>query len=182
MKTIKLKSLLFILMMTTFTILSYSQTILINGQKSDGKLVWSDFTGKVDPSSSFDAFTTYRFKTSLGSIRSVGNSVIIDGFDMILELDQKQTWAKKGKTTDKLLVHEQGHFNIGILHVREITQRFKATEFTLANFESQFNKILAEVTKKYNELKLKYDKETDHSKNLEQQEKWNAFFQKELSN
>ena len=41
--------------------------------------------------------------------------------------------------------------------------------------------MFSETLSKYMELSVKYDKETDNSKNKEQQLKWNAFFETELA-
>jgi hypothetical protein len=110
----------------TFSLNAFCQTILINGKESNGKLTWSDFTGKVDKSSFFHAFTVYKFNTKFESVKFVGDSAKIIGFQVILELDQINSWAKIDKETDNLLVHEQGHFNLGILCIREIMTEEKA--------------------------------------------------------
>lgn len=177
----KSKSLIAVLFIATFSLTSWSQVILINGQESDGILTWADFTGPVIEGSSFHAYTSYRFKTKLESVRFDGHSALLEGFDVILELDMQNTWAKMDKVTDELLVHEQGHFNLGILSVREIKKRVSDTKFTRANFNTQMKRIIDETSKKYDQLTLKYDKETDHSKNHVQQQKWNEFFRVNLA-
>jgi hypothetical protein len=159
----------------------FSQKIIVHGQESSGKLTWSDFTGKVDRSSSFNAYTSYKFNTKIGNIKFVGDSAIINGFEVILELDQKNSWAKKDKVTDELLVHEQGHFNFGILCVKEIMTKYNQAKFTKANYNSILQGIINDASKKYNEMGLRYDEETDHSKQKEQQAKWNAFFSENLT-
>lgn len=159
---------------------SYSQKIIVNGEESKGKLTWDDFTGKVNKDVEFNAFTSYKFHTKVGGIKFVGDSAIIDGFDIILYFDHKNSWVKKGKTTDELLMHEQGHFNLGILCIREIRRKFKEAKFTKNNYNSLLQSMVSESSKKYHEMGLTYDKETDHSKNAEQQTKWNNFFSGEL--
>ena len=159
---------------------SFCQKILVNGEESNGKLAWSDFTGKVDKSSSFNAFTAYKFNTKTESVKFVGDSAKIIGFQVFLELDQKNSWAKKDKVTDDLLIHEQGHFNLGILSVREIMAKFKEAKFTKSNYNTLLQNIVNDVSKKYNELGIKYDAETNHSKDAEQQKKWNTFFLENL--
>ena len=97
-----------------------------------------------------------------------------------MELDPKKSWAIKDEVSDELLVHEQGHFNIGILCIREIMEKFKQTKFTKSNFSQLLSNLFKSTTNKYSELTLNYDKETDHSKNKVQQAKWNKFFTEEL--
>jgi hypothetical protein len=89
-------------------------------------------------------------------------------------------WAKKDKVNNELLKHEQGHFDIGILCMREILSIYKQSKFTKANFSSLLQSIITDTSKKYNEMGLRYDTETRHSANKEHQEKWNTFFEEKL--
>ncbi len=159
----------------------FSQKILVNGQEANGKLSWSDFTGKVDENSSFNAFTAYKFNTKFENVKFVGDSAKINGFEVILELDQKNSWAKKDKVTDDLLVHEQGHFNLGILCIKEIMSKFREAKFTKNNYNALLQNIVSDASNKYNDMGVKYDEETNHSKNTDQQKKWNSFFSEKLN-
>ncbi len=154
----------------------YSQKIMVGGHESNGKLVWTDFTGKIDQGSSMNAYTYYNLSTKISSIQFLGDSVLMQGFEVIVELDPNKTWAKPDRLSDKLLEHEQGHFNLGILCMKEIVEKYKQTRFTKNNYSTQIRNLLDEVSKKYKDLGTKYDEETNHSKNLEQQIKWNNFF------
>ncbi len=157
-----------------------SQKIFINGNESNGKLKWADFTGKVDKKSTFNAFTSYKYKTNFGGIQAKGDSIIINGFEVTLELDQPNSWAKTEKVTDELLEHEQGHFNLGILTMKEIIERVNQSKFTKDNFQNSIQKIMNEVSLKYREMGVKYDEETNHSIDKEQQQNWNIFFKSML--
>src|SRR5665213_2844613 len=83
-----------------------AQKIIVNGQESDGKLSWNDFTGKIDNQSSFAAYTAYKFKTKISSIEFVGDSAIVKGFEISIELDSQKSWAKPDEIYDELLIHE----------------------------------------------------------------------------
>ena len=171
----------FILILIFSSFISYGQKIIVRGQESNGKLEWKDFTGKVDRNSSFAAYTGYKFSTKFSGVRFIGDSAVIDGFEVLLELDPKKSWAKMDKATDALLVHEQGHFNLGILTMKEVLTRFNNARFTKNNYQALLQEIVNEVSKKYNDLSKKYDSETDHSKNKDQQEKWNEFFSRQFA-
>ena len=112
----------------------------------------------------------------------MGDSITIGKVEVIVELDAEKSLAKADKFTDELLIHEQGHFNIGILCMRELVNVFNQSKFTRTNFETDFKKIMNETTKKYKEMGVKYDTDTEHFKNKEQQTKWNVFFAQNLSN
>jgi hypothetical protein len=157
-----------------------SQKIIINGQETNRKLNWPDFTGKVDTSSPFFAYTHYNIKSKLGNIRIIGDSVNIGNFEVTLELDPNKSWAKNDKVTSELLIHEQGHFNLGILAMKEILDRFKESKFTRSNYNTELQNIVNDALKKYNNMSVQYDEETNHSKNKQEQMKWNDFFSKNL--
>ena len=158
----------------------YSQKIMVGGRESNGKLAWPDFTGKIDQNSSMFAYTYYNLRTKIDRIQVLGDSVLIQGFEVTVELDPDRSWAKQDRLSDKLLTHEQGHFNLGILCMREMLEKYKQTRFTKDNYNTQLRNMLDEISKKYNDLGIKYDAETDHSKNLEQQLKWDNFFTEQL--
>ena len=164
------------------TVVCYSQKIFIGGRESNGKLTWPDFTGKIDKSSPMNAYTYYNFSTRFSNVQFLGDSALIQGFEVKLELDQSKSWAKPDRLSDKLLEHEQGHFNLGILCMKEVLEKFKQTRFTKSNFNTELRNMINEVSKKYNDLGIKYDNETDHSKNLEQQTRWNNFFTEQFKN
>lgn len=178
----KIKTVTFLILALHISFNIYSQKIIVNGRESTGKLSWDDFTGKVIEGSAFNAFTSYKFNTKFANIKFISDSAIVNGFEVVLEFDNINSWAKKDKVTDNLLVHEQGHFDIGILCTREIMAKFKEAKFTKENYRILFQNIINDASKKYKEMGIKYDDETDHSKNTKQQIKWNSFFSEQLGN
>jgi len=159
---------------------SFGQTIIVNGQSSSGKLKWEDFTGKIDKTSTFHAYTAYKYRTKIKSIKPSADSVIIEGFEVILELDHSKSWARMKNVSDELLLHEQGHFNFGILTMKEILEQVKQTHFTGSNYQVSIQKIVNQVAKKYHDMGRLYDEETKHHMDREQQAKWNDFFKSVL--
>ena len=165
---------------------AFSQKIIVNGRESNGKLSWEDYTGKPDKSSPFYACTANNINYNYDSVEIFGDSVIIKGNQVILELDPIKSWiniemANNKKANAELLIHEQGHFNLGILCMNEILTKYKNSIFQKSNFNNLLQTMFSETLSKYMELGVKYDKETDNSKNKEQQLKWNAFFETELA-
>jgi hypothetical protein len=57
----------------------------------------------------------------------------------------------------------------------DIMQQLKTTTFRRPDFQERIRSIFNETIKKYKMLDAKYDAETNHSINNEQQQKWNAF-------
>ncbi len=158
-----------------------AQNILVKGKPYTGKLTWKDFSGKADATSSFKATTTYKFQTRLNNLKFKKDTADLSGYEIDLELDGPKSWVKKGKETDYLLKHEQGHFDIGILLAREILREVNTPRFTKFNFQNGLNKIINTVSEKYRKMGVEYDKETDHSKNSTAQEKWNDLIEQALN-
>ena len=159
---------------------SLAQTILIDGENTKRKLVWDDFSGKVDKSSEYKANTFWTLNYRFSGISFKGDTAIIKGFESTLEFDKKFSWIKIGFDTPELLKHEQGHFDIGILCQKEFLQTVKTTILFKSNFSETLQKLFKTVLKKYTEMGTLYDTETDHSKNTEAQIKWNSFFETAL--
>jgi hypothetical protein len=90
------------------------------------------------------------------------------------------SWVKKGKETDELLSHEQGHFNIGKLCAIELTNSISKTVFLKSDFSDKFNAIYKEIRDKYEVMNGQYDLETNHSKDKVNQKKWDDFFKEKL--
>lgn len=168
---------------TIFLFINFSvtaQNILVKGKPYSGKLSWKDFSGKPDANSSFDAFTSFKFQTHYNNLRFDKDTADLSAFTIDLEFDVPKSWVKKGKQTDYLLKHEQGHFDISILMVHELLAQVKSARFTKFNFQSGINKLVNVISEKYRKMGLAYDKETDHSKNITGQLKWDAFIEKAL--
>jgi hypothetical protein len=162
---------------------SCAQKIIISGKEGNRPLVWEDFSGKTDEGSEHFAMTYWTISYKMSNIQFDGDVAIIKGFEAVLELNAKGSWLKKGKGTDDLLVHEQMHFNTGLLCLKELLQKEKeiAPLLTRKNFAPKLQSMFEEVLKKYTALGEKYDAETDHSKNIDQQKKWNEFFKEQLA-
>jgi hypothetical protein len=168
-------------LVTVFFQTATAQKVFIRGEEGLRPLTWSDFTGAPDDSSPFFANTAWVSSFKFNSVRFNGEAALPEGFEFTLQLDPQGSWVKKGKQTDDLLRHEQGHFNIGLLYMREAVNKIGAAAFTRSGYQAEIKTMLGEVHKKYVQMGEQYDKETAHSINKEAQQKWDAFFSKELN-
>src|SRR5688572_7983134 len=153
-----------------------AQKIMVNGSEGNRPLQWTDFTGTPDNSSPYLAHTAWKTNVKYSGVTFEGERAILQGFEMTLEFDPKTSWVKKGKESAELLKHEQGHFDVGVLYMREAVQTIAGTAFSRANYKEEFQKIIKDLHQKYVGLGRQYDTETNHSIKKEEQEKWNAFF------
>jgi hypothetical protein len=153
-------------------------TAVINGEMTARPLIWDDFKGIPDDNSSFYAFTVWNMKSEVINVKFRKDTVVFS-YKAYAELGDS-SWIKKGKESDYLLKHEQGHFDIAKLCAKEITETMKRTVFLRSEFPAKFNIVLKEIREKYNIMTWRYDLETNHSKDKANQKKWDYFFQKEL--
>jgi len=153
-----------------------AQKILVNEKEGNQLLQWADFIGTPDNSSPYMAHTAWKTNVRFGGVRFEGEKAILQGFEMTLELDAKNSWVKKGKESPDLLKHEQGHFDVGILYMREVLQTIGQASFSRAGYKEEFQKIIKDLHQKYVEIGKQYDVETNHSIKKDEQEKWNVYF------
>lgn len=95
---------------------------------------------------------------------------------------KNKSWVIKGEKTDKLLKHEQGHFNIAELYARKLRKAIKGKRFKKKHLKEKiillYNKVMLELNS-FNDL---YDKETNYHRNQVKQEEWNQSIENELLN
>lgn len=139
-------------------------------------LAWEDFKGKPNKTSPYHAQTqgtlNYEFE-SLGP----GSYT----FKLNVRFDEKKSWAKPNETTDNLMDHEQGHFDIYEIYGRLIMKRIKESNvLETKEFSDGIAKIFKTTFTELRKFQREYDNATDHSKNKEQQIKWRKKLQDRL--
>ena len=148
-----------------------AQTVLIKGLPDDRPLVWDDFTGTPEETSPYDAFIywniRYRFQPQF-----VGDSVKAKA-TVFLEMSDR-SWARRAKRTDALLRHEQGHFDIARLCAQAFIKTLELRTFSKQNLGSEINQTFRDLLETYKQMERDYDLDTNHSKNIKQQQKWEA--------
>lgn len=142
-------------------------------------LNWSDFTGNIDKSSSFDANTNSGISYSWSLRSSEGIADFLYKVETFFYPDL--SWVKPGKESLRLLAHEQLHFDITELHGRKLG---KIMDEFVPDLKADIKKVLEKIYQK-NELERrqmqqKYDRETDHGQNEEAQTRWELFIKAEL--
>lgn len=163
----------------TFFLFSFNQD---EGQTliywtSGTPLQWSDFSGVVDSTSEFDAWTysgiTYEYTWQTADEQIILESSCESFFD------PAQSWVKREKISDELLAHEQLHFDLSELYSRYLQATLSTFTFTDrvdaevdSIYEAHLNALLA--------AQIQYDQETDHFNNIRQQAMWTQKVKSEL--
>ena len=145
----------------------------------DRPLIWSDFTGDADRSSSFDAWTYAGINYVYTWFYDDNNQIRAD-INAWAYFDHSQSWVKRSAVSKELLEHEQLHFDIAELHCRyflEASLNYTHTE----NVEAEIDSIYTVYFEKMLSAQIDYDMATDHFRNKEEQMKWNQHVHSELN-
>jgi predicted secreted Zn-dependent protease len=90
-----------------------------------------------------------------------------------LEVVVDDTWVVSGTKSDELLAHEQVHFDITGLSGRDMVREMIALRAkTVAELQREVTRITQRYQQLANDLTEKYDRETNHSRNPDQQKRW----------
>ncbi len=129
-------------------------------------LAWIDFTGKAPANSDFGAFT---FCYTPYKLSSKKDSLY---FSVECFFSKKDSWSQPDKRTEKLLKHEQGHFNLTEIYVRKFRKKLMEHNFRLSTVSKDVQSLFSSVDNELKAQHILYDKETDHSRQEEGQKKW----------
>ena len=142
---------------------------------SDNLLDWKDF--KAEPKKKrFDANSSVGIKYEYKELKDRRIKLTLYSF-----FDRKKSWVNIRGKNNKLLIHEQLHFNITELHSRKIRKAvIEDSSINGKNFNNKFKEIYKFYLQEEDNMQLNYDKETDHSRNFEKQKEWEDKITKEL--
>jgi len=89
--------------------------------------------------------------------------------------------TEKELLTDNVLTHEHGHFDITELYARMLRKEIKEASFkSVEEFYKSIQAMYNKESKACKEEQERYDKETNHSMNIKNQEKWNKEIAEQL--
>jgi hypothetical protein len=139
-------------------------------------LTWKDFKGHADKSSPFDALTHGATMFKIANVSGKEYKFIIT-----VDFDPKTSWVKANSETDKLLAHEQCHFDLFEVYSRIFVKRLvEGKVLEGKNCIDKSSKIYKDTFGELSKLQAKYDDETNHSKNEEKQKEWSDKIKKLL--
>lgn len=137
--------------------------------QSSKTLSWSDFKGNPSAGDNFVASTS----------SGMSQSYVIGG-DGVLNKEETQvvahfypeySWFKTKDTTALLLKHEQTHFDITEIHARILNARIQSYKFT-SNSKVEVKALYEKIEDQRRNMQRKFDEETNHSINREEEKKW----------
>jgi hypothetical protein len=136
------------------------------------KLSWEDFQGERTEGSIGDAGTSVSIKAKP---YMVNNKVM---YDVYAYFNRNKSWASD--KSDKLLEHEQLHFDIAELYARKIRKRISELKGRGVNDVKKYNAEITTLLEASNVADVQYDLETLHGALPKKQLLWEAKVKQEL--
>jgi len=164
-------------------LISFSNPALSQGKQNDvgetitwsptEKLNWHDFKNSLKGDAIEAAYSVCGIYISSSPKQVNDSTLILDVHAFFSETLSSKT-TEKELLVDKVLAHEQGHFDITEWYSRVIRKDISETTFVnLEDFYKRVQIIYNRENAEYNSLQVKYDKATNHSMNTQGQAKWN---------
>lgn len=142
-------------------------------------LTWDDFTKRAGADEIYRAFTYSGINFEVkGAVRDV--KIIVTPY-----FDSERSWVHPNHMTGLLLKHEQGHFDLTALAAAEMDEKMEPYRTTLADFVEQetmgrVQRIYDSLYDALSALQLRYDAETVHGTDVDEQARWNDYISEEL--
>ncbi len=139
-----------------------------------------DFTGPVVGAVQEMAATmsgvSMRYST-LTQNSQVEVNVIISAF-----FDKSKSWFRPEGKNERILAHEQLHFDISAIKACELVTRIKQGKYTQGDFAALLDQMHKAIAKESEEEEILYDTETNHGIIKPKQEEWSVKLKQQLKN
>jgi Bacterial protein of unknown function (DUF922) len=137
------------------------------------RLTWSDFKSRADDNSVNAALTSSKIVFNYGYGSEKGFNYTIS-----CVFDKTSSWVKV--KTDYILSHEQGHFDIAEIYARKLNKTMKQYSFNANTVTKEVPALYQKIMQDESDLQNQYDRETNYSRDKEQQAVWLERIQHEL--
>lgn len=157
-------------------------TVIITGEQDKGAhpnllrytrqrpLALADFRGHAAPKG-IERASTYS-GTGMGFDANVENGNTVVRTFVTAWFDRDSSWFLKGEENERVLAHEQTHFDITALKACELVRAIQRTRFSRDNYAELLGQMRNKYAEESNEMQLKYDQETNHGINRDTQQRW----------
>ena len=142
------------------------------------RLTWANFKAEPPKNSEIAATTasglSYQFSTTEKNGKYELDYIVSTYFY------PDRSWYQANICDEVILSHEQLHFDISELYARKMRKIMDNTTFT-KNVKAEVKAIYREINKELAEFQQVYDRETNYSRNIEQQLSWNEKIKEALT-
>lgn len=144
------------------------------------KLTIHDFMASPDASSPGAAATSSNFGFSYKT-KTANNTTTISVV-LFAAFDKNKSWFKKNTPNpNKVLAHEQLHFDITALIVQRMKKNILNADWNLATLQQDLQKMYSQYSSEWDEMETAYDIETKNGLLAEQQALWTKKVEEELA-
>lgn len=133
----------------------------------DRRLNWEDFRGIPDSENPHHAVTA----ANLAVDAKCRNNEIV--YEVKCVFLPTQSWSKN-KKSEKLLYHEQLHFDLTEVHARLLRKKLKAMGTTCSDMKDRMNPAVADAFKAWKAEQEQFDKLSHHGLDNRVQQEWAA--------
>ena len=137
---------------------------------NDLRLEWTNFRATPPSDSRVAATTASGISYRLSAMETNGNMEVDCTIDAFFYPDE--SWYQPGMANSNILSHEQRHFDITELFARKMRQRIAEYSFT-KKVKAEVKGIYGDILKEMRDFQKQYDQETNYSRNVEEQMRWN---------
>ena len=142
-------------------------------------LEWKDFKGRPDNQSLYAALVNTGISQRF-AINYEGY-LIKDSVKITAYFYPELSWYKAEFATQNLLKHERGHFAISELYARKLRKKVHDYRFSSSDSRKEIDSLYDEVEKERLLMQERYDLQTMHSQNAEQEKRWGKMINTKLA-
>ena len=143
------------------------------------RLQWTDFKGEV-PSGAAAAATTASGISYSYQAEWEGKGEVQVDFVVEAHFYPEESWYRPEVCNEHILSHEQLHFDIAEIFARKLRKRLESKTYT-KNIKAEVRRIYQQTVRELSKFQNQYDRETDYSRNRENQLLWNELIGKMLN-
>jgi hypothetical protein len=143
------------------------------------KLTIKDFKGRPDNHSHGVGATYSGISMEMEGISK--NGVVTVNVTLTVYFDQTKSWMKPKGKTERVLVHEQVHFDLTAIKACDLAKAIEQGKFTANNVQQKIRDLQEYHTRELSKLQQAYDKETEHGTIADKQVEWSARVAEQLA-
>ncbi|WP_439882406.1 DUF922 domain-containing protein [Pontibacter sp. MBLB2868] len=138
------------------------------------RLTWDDFKGIPDDANEHHALTAANLAVDA---RCSNNKL---SYDVKCVFLPQESWSRN-KKSEKLLLHEQLHFDLTEVHARLLRKKLRNMNSSCTNLQSNLNLAVKSAFQDWKEEQALFDQLSRHGLNKEEQKAWEKDIYSRLS-
>jgi hypothetical protein len=136
------------------------------------KLTIKDFKGRPDHDSHGVGATYSGISMEMQGISKNGSVTV--NVTLTVYFDETKSWMKPEGKTERVLAHEQIHFDLTAIKACDLAKAIEQGKFASDNVQQKIRDLQEYHTKELSKLQQTYDKETKHGTIAAKQAEWSA--------